>query len=235
LPTLWRIPFPDDAISYLWDFRADGTIIEPDFTPPENGDEIRRWTSSDNVNQFLQQTVATMYPRWYASGQNNQPYVAFDGVNDWMSGVLLLTPTNTRELWLVVDPLVGDSVRFFFSFNVSVALCQGSVVGAPWTVGYYDHTAQRGHTPSTSGPQLLRWRFDPTAGLASIYRNGALIDTDTLVDHGPDTLASIGASSSGTVGYSACNIYQIRAYPALLGDIQAAAVAEQLRVRYALW
>jgi len=79
---------------------------------PSNNDPVLQWTG--RVNSIdLDQAVEVEQPLWIASGQNSQPVVRFDGVDDYLvsAGFGAKSQPNTIFAAIKVDaPVIGDTI-----------------------------------------------------------------------------------------------------------------------------
>lgn len=219
--------------------------LEADTLALNDGDPVALWADqSGNGNDFTQ--IGTARPTYRAGGGN--PYVEFDGVDDWMLG----------DNWPVLDNL--SSMTAFLIGNLRLTSSGYDVIAKinndgndpGWDIGDFSNilaqTDGDNYLVATKGPSQnsidlytvhlvtieklsnseYSFRYDGGAPDVAVGSTGTIT---TLANSAPMTLAT---TYSNNAGYEGMELGALRIYAPALSSTDRAAVEAELAARYGI-
>ena len=235
--TLFRIPFPDEGPppTPYFSYFSEVCCYKDGTNPCANNDPVYAWKVFGDPSKLWYSSIPSTRPIYHTGGQNGLPSVDFNGTLHNLLGFGMYSDSEIMEYWLVVDPKNVTGMQMFIGYTPFFGLMMIATATPEYNVGYLDLDYYHNVAPPTTGPQLLRFRFDPTLGIATVWRNNILIGSGTFNHPGPPTAMALASRFDGSQYYAQCNFYAIRRYSALLTPSQADTVTEEFRAKYALW
>jgi len=158
--------------------------------------------------------------------------ISCDGVDDYVTSAISISPDNgTLELWLK-DPAVGaGSYLLRSNANTRTYL---NISGANLTLTKGNPAVQIGSAPFVAGAPnqvVITWRLDSGTRKGSFYLNGSAVATDVVfTDATPGTYLTLGAFSDGGTQNAAGIFDGVRYYDDRA--LTAAEVLEHYKGRY---
>lgn len=219
-----------------WTFEAGPHCLRPgDFIPCVNGEEVNRWTTSENHALYVARDSAGQKPHYHTGGANGRPYVEFDGINDLLHNDTWPDHTWQCTYFIVAHPDEQMSKGILLNYHSKLSFRAAASDSFPHSAGLYSGTFLDVMWTTPHTPQLTTYALNLTGGTWNAWLNNTDTHNGVMIDPVVTDHFVIGGDEIFNTGYLKGRVYEIRRYPAVLTAPQREQVQEELRVKYALW
>jgi hypothetical protein len=197
---------PLDVVGVISAHIADRQVlntVSPNVSAVD-GSRVARWNSISGLQQ-MNQTTLTSQPIYRATGQNGNPSVQFDGVNNNLGGTISVNGASilyTITGFSDTNPTGGNSTHVPLAFrnNFNGVLVRifsrntsNNISAELWRRGGFP-TAQIQISASNSNYNVITTETNTTTNTASARLNGALAGSQTL--NGSGTIQSLNNNNA---------------------------------------
>lgn len=213
------------------------TWLRSDLGVTLNGADVSAWTDTlSGGGRSVVQADAAKQPLFVASGQAGQPYIEFDGIDEYLKGtwtqatplhmfvvgVANRTASETNDA-TIVDGGTGGAMRIYTSAADHTVMVGSSVAGALTEAGI-DSTVCHAFELLSDGASSRFSLLDSPADTESGALTGGAVGGLTIGEYG---LIGVG-------GICPCDVYEVIQYSAPLSAPDLADVTAYLLLRYGL-